>query len=227
MFEIISEEDVIREILWQFSALNPNASPIFADDWKIKSGVMISSLSFRAFAALMTVYESIFRSLTKFKRFASFVEQKSATAEHPPKMFRTYGQGLSQIILHVEKDVGTIERSLRKVNHLTLEEDRQPCTTLIQLGRQLQSCKDIIAMVDRIHHLSIVSTEIGTNSSDEWFSSIRLMHCLAMNLSLQSQPIQFGILLFLFCKCLHAFLDEINLALNTLVWNEDQFLFVR
>lgn len=54
---------------------------------------------------------------------------------------------------------------------------------------------------------------------------LTLLHNLFTTLTVQRDPMKFGFVMFLFSKCLRAFLDEINASL-TLNWS-DHLLFSR
>ncbi|ODN01804.1 Gamma-tubulin complex component 5 [Orchesella cincta] len=223
------EEDVVREMLWQFIVCNPISSPVFTEDWHLKSNLMVATLSKSSFAVFVDKYGAVFQKLQQLRQFANSVE-KSCFKESdgkmplPSKIYRNYASGISDVLRYITKSVGKIERELMRTSRDISEKSEPACTTLLQLDEKMRSIVEIIEALYDVHSKSVPDSK---ESIQPWLASIQLISCLETHLLLQTSPRLYGVLLFLFSKSLYALLDDVLTALKTLQWDETYSLFIR
>lgn len=228
------EEDVVREILWQFIISSPSSSPVFIENWSVNPALTVPTLSRSSFEVFIKKYGILLSKLQNLRTFVATVERSSIDitrceakenyiSPSPSKIYRNYAAGLQEISTYIIAQVGKIELELKRKYRETSDPSEPACTTLVQLEQKTRSLLDIINLLHEVHTKSVTTTE----TDEPWLLSIKLISCLETHLSLQTEPNLYGVLLFLFSKCLYALLGEILSSLNTLKWEEDYSLFVR
>ncbi|CAL8143797.1 unnamed protein product [Orchesella dallaii] len=225
------EEDVVREMLWQFTVCNPISSPVFTEAWKLKSNLMVATLSKSSFAVFVNKYGTVFQKLQHLRQFANFVEKScfkdsDGKTAPPSKIYRNYASGISEVLRYITKSVSKIERELMRTSRDVSDKSEPACTTLLQLEQKMRSIIEIIDALYEVHSKSIPGSDT-VDIIEPWLASIQLISCLETHLLLQTSPSLYGVLLFLFSKCLYALLDDILAALKTLQWDETYSLFIR
>jgi hypothetical protein len=167
------------------------------------------------------------QNYTSCTRGDSVDEDIQPNSESSPQMCRTYARGLCMALSHATAEVNEIERELKKSQIVIVEgsEKRsprtQPCTTLTQLDLKLQTCLQTIEILYSLHDQSTGCSEDESN----WFKSVKLISCLEAHLSQEGRPEIYGLVMYLFSKCLNCFLQELLQLLETAEWENEDFLF--
>ncbi|XP_035705228.1 uncharacterized protein LOC110847753 isoform X2 [Folsomia candida] len=238
---IIPEKILIREILWQFSILSAESSQVFNSDWRLKPGIMTSSLSCKSLSSFMLPLQKTLHSMHILKMFVHKVYKASTTvashqvAKSPvPPILLSYAQGLADILNFISESVEKLEMSIKKANKSPTNEQTQRqlpvITTLVQLMTKLEPNIECVEMLHDLHTsnfetLNEPSSPSTFASEKDAVSCLNVFYSLFRTLNVQRHPINFGFAQYLFLQCLQAFLEEINSSL-TLNWNE-HLLFER